>query len=286
MLSTFFVRSAWDNVLVGESTFKLNNQETERERQLGNLMLLEAKARAEPLIESWVSYESPEAGSPLYEVDRLTTYNPLSHQLRNFLNVSLDSIRTTLRYIDATDEIPMVAHYSLIRTSVEASSYGLWLLTAGRKEKQAWLSLKLSYQNNQELDGLEKVFLRASIPAPDKAPAKERIIELQKQLKNYRTNDISQRTKTTDIVAAADIRFGKRKYEISGLQVWKACSGPVHGNGAVITALLEREPTDLGNEFGQTFLMTSRVTVTGMFLLVAIENAERLLQLMEQKGKK
>lgn len=180
----------------------------------------------------------------------------------------------------------MVSHYSLIRTSVEASSYGIWLLSAGRKEKQAWLSLRLSYENNEELSGLEKVFLRASMPAPDREPIKQRLIELQQNLKAYRTHDITQRPTTTDVISNADKSFGKRKYEMTGLQVWKACSGPAHGNGAVITALLEREPVGSETEFGQTFLMTSRLTVTGMFLLVAIENAERLLELLEQQGRK
>lgn len=280
------VRSTWNNVHMGESTYRMSNQETEEEQRLGIQMLQEAKERAKPLIESWISYHSPDEGSQLRSVDRLTPYNPLSYQLRTFLNVALDSIRTTLRYVEVTNEIPMVSHYSLIRTSVEASSYGIWLLSAGRKEKQAWLSLRLSYENNQELDGLEKVFLQASMPAPDRELIRQRLIELQQNLKTYRTRDITQRTTTTDVIASADKKFGKRKYEMNGLQVWKACSGPAHCNGAVITALLEREPIGPESEFGQTFLMTSRLTVTGMFLLVAIENAERLLELLGQQGRK
>lgn len=271
---------------MSELSFRLNNQETEEEQRLGLQMLQEAQSRAKPLIESWVSYSSPDKDSPLCSVDRLTTFDPLSYQLRTFLNVALDSIRTTLRYVEVANEVPMVSHYSLIRTSVEASSYGIWLLSAGRKEKQAWLSLRLSYENNEELSGLEKVFLRASMPAPDREPIKQRIIELQQNLKAYRTHDITQRPTTTDVISNADKSFGKRKYEMTGLQVWKACSGPAHGNGAVITALLEREPVGSESEFGQTFLMTSRLTVTGMFLLVAIENAERLLELFEQQGRK
>lgn len=271
---------------MGESTFRMDNQETEEEWRLGHLMLQEAKDRSTPLIKAWTAYGSPDDESHLRSVDQLTPYNPLSYQLRTFLNVALDSIRATLKYMEVTNEIPMVAHYSLIRTSVEASSYGIWLLSAGRKEKQAWLSLRLSYENNQELDGLEKVFLQASMPAPDREPIKQRLIELQQNLKAYRTHDITQRPTTTDVIANADKSFGKRKYETSGLQVWKACSGPAHGNGAVITALLEREPIGSESEYGQTFLMTSRLTVTGMFLLVAIENAERLLELLGQQGRK
>lgn len=271
---------------MSELSFRLNNQETEEEQRLGHQMLQEAQERAKPLIASWVSYSSPDKDSPLRSVDRLTTFDPLSYQLRTFLNVALDSIRTTLRYVEIANEVPMVSHYSLIRTSVEASSYGIWLLSAGRKEKQAWLSLRLSYENNEELSGLEKVFLRASMPAPDREPIKQRLIELQQNLKAYRTHDITQRPTTTDVISNADKSFGKRKYEMTGLQVWKACSGPAHGNGAVITALLEREPVGSETEFGQTFLMTSRLTVTGMFLLVAIENAERFLELLEQQGRK
>lgn len=271
---------------MSELSFRLNNQETEEEQRLGHQMLQEAQERAKPLIASWVSYSSPDKDSPLRSVDRLTTFDPLSYQLRTFLNVALDSIRTTLRYVEIAIEVPMVSHYSLIRTSVEASSYGIWLLSAGRKEKQAWLSLRLSYENNEELSGLEKVFLRASMPAPDREPIKQRLIELQQNLKAYRTHDITQRPTTTDVISNADKSFGKRKYEMTGLQVWKACSGPAHGNGAVITALLEREPVGSETEFGQTFLMTSRLTVTGMFLLVAIENAERFLELLEQQGRK
>jgi hypothetical protein len=77
---------------------------------------------------------------------------------------------------------------------------------------------------------------------------------------------------------------GKRTV-ITGLQTWKACSGTAHANGDVIVALLERVPTGHEDELGLTFMLTSRVTLTAGFLLVAVENAEELMRLFEEAGK-
>ncbi|KQV07342.1 hypothetical protein ASC63_08570 [Leifsonia sp. Root112D2] len=263
----------------------MDTRESESERKVGEFVLSEAKQRAAPLLEKWESYPRPQAGSRLSEVDQLTPYKPSSYQLRDFMNVSLDSIRMLIKYVDTTNEIPMLAHYALIRSAVEATSYGIWMLNAGTKQKQAWLSLRLSYENNEDIEGMEKVFATAQMTPPNRNDVRVRLVALQQQLSDYRNHDISKTPTTTDVVAQADRFMSGKRMVITGLQTWKACSGTAHANGDVISALLERVPTGHADALGLTFRLTSRVTLTAGFLLVAVENAEELLRLFEEASK-
>jgi hypothetical protein len=265
--------------------FRMDTRESVDERKVGEFVLREAKKRATPLIEKWESYPRPEAGSWLSQVDALTPYKPFSYQLRDFMTVSLDSIRMLIKYVDATNEIPMLAHYALIRSAVEATSYGIWMLNAGTKQKQAWLSLRLSYENNEDIEGMEKVFATAELAPPNRNDVRERLVTLQQQLSDYRNHDISKTPTTTDVVAQADRFMNGKRMVMTGLQTWKACSGTAHANGDVISALLERVPTGHEDALGLTFRLTSRVTLTAGFLMVAVENAEELLRLFEEASK-
>ncbi len=265
--------------------FQMDTRENERERAIGEYVLNQARQRTKPLISKWESYPRPAKDSRLTAVDQLTPYKPFSYQLRDFLNVSLDSIRALLRYVEATNEIPMLAHYALIRSAVEATSYGIWMLKAGTKQKQAWLSLRLSYENNEDMEGMEKVFSNAQLPQPNRDDIRTRLVELQQQLGDYRNRDITKTPTTTDIVGQADRFMSGKRTAITGLQTWKACSGTAHANGDVIAALLERVPTGHEDELGMTFRLTSRMILTAGFLLVAVENAEEMMRLFEEEGR-
>ena len=132
----------------------------------------------------------PEKGSRIAAVDALTPYQPISNQLSIFHMVAIDNLRAAVKYFEKANDIPMTALYSMIRSAVEASSYGLWLLSAGKADKQAFLSLRISYENNEDLANLGKVFV------PDQRTGgnvRRRLLELQQAIPAYRNRDLSAR---------------------------------------------------------------------------------------------
>lgn len=263
-----------------EGKFKLDTRETAQEEQAGKCFLAQAKSRTDSFLAKWEAADIKVAPtSAIAKVDLLLPYHPLSYQIRSFIAVGLDNVRAAHLYIEKTNEIPMTALYSMIRSTVEATSYGLWILKAGKKEKQAFLSLRLTFENNEDLEGLVKVLKPSEWKDCDKV--QKRLLELQQGINSYKNHDITQRATTTDVVREADkILDGKRKL-FNGLQTWKACSGVAHANSAVLNSVLERQPTGEGDAIGQTFILTSRITFIAGFLLAAIENLEALLEMYE-----
>lgn len=261
------------------SKFRLDTRETPDEERLGLWALGQARQRFAPTFESWDSIPRPAPSSSLAAVDALLPYEPFSYQLRGLISTSLDNVRSAFLYIEKTGEIPMLALYSMIRAAVEASSYGIWMLSAGQKNKQAFLSLRLTYANNESLDGLAKVFTSSGDPAPDLSRVRKRLLELQQAINNYRSHDITQTPTTTNVVMEADRSLAQKRTLLTGLQVWKSCSGIAHGNSAITRTVLEHAPTGEEDDLGITMMLTSRVTVLAVFLLVAVENLEQLLSL-------
>jgi len=261
---------------VHQTRFVTTNHEIRQDRNIGQQILADARSRIQPLVAAWNAFPQPQPGSALSQINALNEYKPFSYQVRDLLTVSVDSLRMLDRYIGQTNEIPMVAHYALIRSAVEASSFGIWLMNAGTNQKKAWLSLRLSYENNEDLEGLERVLASSDSPTPNRDDIRRRLLQIQQTIPDYRSHDITRRPTTTNVVAEADKYMTRKQTYARGVQVWKACSGVAHANSDVIHALLERQPAAEPDELGQKFLLTSRVALTAGFILTAVENTEEL----------
>ncbi|WP_314324287.1 hypothetical protein [Paenarthrobacter ilicis] len=251
--------------------YSFDTRESEDEERAGLLLIQNASERIKAILNApdWLE---PQPGSHVAAVDLLTPYQPMSAQLRSFNMVAVDNLRATTLYIEKTNDVPMMALYSMIRSAVEATSYGLWIVNAGTNQKQAFLSLRLAYENNADLASLGKTFA----PGDESGSrVSARLLELQQNLPRYRGHDLSNRVTTTDVVTNADRVVGPRQ-AFSGLQVWKSCSGLAHGNSAVMPMLLERKFTGESDDRGAMFRLTSRLTFIGGFLITAVENLEAL----------
>lgn len=249
-------------------TFSFDTTESAAEEQAGMLLIEEASKRIQAILDL-PDWADPEPGSPLAAVDKLTPIQPMSYHLKNSNMVAVDNLRATVKYIEKANDVPMMALYSMIRSAVESTSYGLWLLSATRADRRAFYCLRLSYENNEAKASLARAF-----NPQDKGGAKTRkkLLELQQDLRRYKHRDLSGRVTTTDVVVNADKVVGKRR-AFTGIQVWKSCSGLAHGNGALLPVLLERKvvsKTDQGGEYR----LTSRLTFLGGFLIAAVENLE------------
>jgi hypothetical protein len=255
----------------------MDTSETPEQEQAGFALIARAGQRLRA-VESWNEQaEYAHTDSQIAAVNTLTPYTPLEHQIRDFINVSVDSLRTAVLFVEKVEGLPITALYSLARSAVEATSYGIWLLKAGTLQKRAFYSLRLAYENNEDLEGLEIVLAKGGVEKPDRTRVRDRLKSLQQALSHYRTHDIAQTPTITSVVAAADRHVNR--LALTGLQTWKTCSGVAHANGAVMRAILERIPTGEQTEHGTTFTMRSRATLVGATLTAAVENLEALQQL-------
>ena len=251
--------------------FSYDTTESPEEEQAGSALIQEAIQRVGAILAA-PDWPAPHPHSSVAAVDKLTPLQPLSIHITNFNLVAVDNLRAVGLYIQKTNDVPMTALYSMIRSSVESTSYGLWLLNSGNDDKRAFRCLRLSYENNEDIASLGRVFDPKSEGG---TKTRTRLLDLQRNLKRHKTHNLDQRVTTTDVVTSADKVVGSRR-GLTGIQVWKACSGLAHANGQILPVILERKFVGNANDQTASFWLTSRLTFLGAFLITAVENLEAM----------
>lgn len=215
----------------------------------------------------------PEPGSKLDLIDQLTSPFNTSEQVRTYLLVAIDSLGVLLRYLSKTKELPMLAFYSMIRSAIESTSYGIWLLRGNGNNKKASLSLRMSLQNFKSFRSLGAAFSSSDFGADIDTT----IRSLHNSLRGLEPDAIDKPVQAANVIMAVDGYANPRASFFTGLQVWRSTSGIVHANAPVMAALLERHPD--GPNPGDPATRTSRLTFTVGFIETAVENIETLLKL-------
>ena len=71
-------------------------------------------------------------GSRMADDNKSLSYDPISDQVAHMVAVAVDHLTSLQVMLQAPKGgLPTMAGYTLIRSAIEASSYGLWLLTPG-----------------------------------------------------------------------------------------------------------------------------------------------------------
>lgn len=247
------------------SEFTLDTRETSFEAKIGeDLLLVEVARRLGAMKRRLADISSPHPYSVLGRIDQLTTPFKVSELVHMYLAVSVDNMWMLHRYVRKTSEIPMVAAYSLIRSVVEATSYGIWILRGDGNAIKAQRLLRIHLSDFQQHAKLQRLFGSTEINVAD---IEERIRALNSKLKGLKTEAIDDEIQTTAIVIAAD-REVNHRYFFNGVKVWRSTSGLSHASSPAISLLLERSPDGT---------RTSRMTLVAGFAVAAIENMEFLL---------
>lgn len=242
-----------------------DTRETPEQAQFGEgLLLTEVAKRLGAAKKRSESLSTPPEKSVLGRIDKLTTPFNTSEMVQMYLAVAIDNLWTLHRYVRKVKEIPMVAAYSLIRSAVESTSYGIWILNGHGNDIRAQRSLRVNLSDFQQHAALQNAFGSYEFDVPD---LEQMIRDANTSLRGLETEAIDDQLQSTGIVNAVDGFVGKRRF-FSGLQVWRATSGLSHASQPALSVLLERAPDGT---------RTSRMTFVAGFALTAIENVEHLI---------
>lgn len=247
-----------------------DTRETPEEVNHGRDLLLTEVARRLGAAKRQVdATTAPPETSVLGRIDAMTTPFKTSEMIHMYLAVAIDNLWTLHRYVRKTNEIPMVAAYSLIRSAVEATSYGIWILEGRGKEVKAQRTLRISLNDFQQHARLQNEFGSYEYDTLD---LEEMIREANERLIGLKAEAIDGQLQTTSIILAVDTHVATRHF-FSGAQIWRATSGLSHASQPAISVLLERAPDGT---------RTSRMTFIAGFAIVAMENIEFLLSLVAE----
>lgn len=248
--------------------------ETPAELRRAEQLLGHIRDRYAQLQKVHAAMEDPHLTSRLAIADRMSPTEPASYLARSFFTVAMDTLDTTLRHIEVTGSVPLVGLFPMIRSSVEASAHGLWLLGKGTARTLAWNSLRIAYANNEQLTDLGRLLAGPEAEKHGQNRLRQKLLDQQQNIKSYKNNDITRFPHTRAIISESDKGVARSGF-FSGVQVWKACSGIAHANHAVTRALAERLP-DAQAGRSNYIELRARLLYVAEFLIVATENLEHL----------
>jgi len=209
--------------------------------------------------------------------DLSTPYAPLSFNAMSLDATATDHVGTLQNFIAATSGgIPTMAGYTLIRTSIEASSIALWLMGGGTKDKRIMNTLRLILDNRVDNEKFSKRMGKTDLQKNERV--RRRLNAVKDARPSLRKSTIQPMPTATSIIEGAQ-KHVKKRAEYTGIQTWIACSGIAHANYGTSLMLLERKQVGLGAPSSGTFHMTSSVSVLSLMFEVAIDfiEASRLI---------
>jgi len=182
--------------------------------------------------------------SQLAADDRVMGWLQASHQVKGYLNMAADNLRALLQMLLPGDklELPLQAHYPLIRAALEAAAYVKWILQPDEQAERVRRSLAARMTDLREDAKLYEVQKRAVLLfSPGAAKEMKKADALEAERDDKTTAEARRIAKELDIVwgtvaggapgmASIVCRVGKAG-DIPGeyaMGVWKVLSGLSH----------------------------------------------------------
>lgn len=259
-----------------------NKTESAEHRAAGEKSLNESVRRIEAIDNEWFERFSVEPGSRLSELDKRTKKPIFSEQVTFLAVSSRDHLAMLGRYLRATGAAPPMPGYTLVRTSIESSSLGLWLLSGGTLNKRLLSALRLSWRNGSDL---EEWAVRMNVGDPE-SHAKDRadLLALRDARGPIRQNSLAKFPRWSDIVTTSEDSVPVNP-NLTPFQAWKAASGFTHSN--MLAAHLFLEHQEIAGEAGEPprLRMSTRLSTLAMFYMTATYHLEGLLDVMQREAK-
>jgi hypothetical protein len=178
----------------------------------------------------------PEPGSSLQGDNRRTDPHQLSHAAWHALMSSVHHLDAFRRLVRDSNQIPLFAPFSLLRSSLEAGSTAVWLLQPSKRSERVRRRLKLAAQEAAYQDEVAAVFSMQS-----RRPLADRRQELFDLGSHYGIDpgDIAGRFGYQAVIEEA----GRVTGVGSGYAVafWQLGSGVAHGLLWATLSLMDRE---------------------------------------------
>lgn len=214
--------------------------------------------------------------SQLHTDDVLTKPYATSNQVRFFLTIASDHLNLVRQQLTVADLVPPYALYSVMRSALEASGTGLWLLVHGRRKDRTERRIQLAWKHRLDAEAFA-ASLGAS--APDTVEiVRTRLNEIrgrQKGLQHFNFEE-AKLSSTTDMLLDVQRRMpGIKAMPI--LDAWRMCSAIAHANLNTALRIQDRRQLSEGGEFGNLYYVTASISNLAVVFESALVYSEALL---------
>lgn len=233
-----------------------------------------------PAFETRIKSVSARPGGLLARENAQTAYDPIEWQVHHLASSALEPLTTCQRLLEG-EGLPMLSLYPLIRASIEASGYAIWLLVPGTSHKRVLRSLKLTKKRREDADAATAKIVPAD--AEKTRQFHERLAQLKAMNRNLSQNSLDvDFPNTTDILIDAARHITTTPYDI--VTTWRICSGLTHSNNVMAQRILERKQVTAYTDGVAQFHMTSSFIVVESLLRPAVQAMEQLIDRFEARA--
>ena len=216
------------------------------------------------------------SGSRMDTDNHLSNPYALSNHLDQLLAVATDHLGATRLFLEGVGGVPAFALYSVLRSAIEASCAGLWLLLHSKQKTRTERLLSFTWANRQDAEGFARRFGKG---APTKLESvRASLNEVKGRQKSLQQFDFEAKrlTSTTDMMIEVQKKL-KTEPTLTALVAWSLCSGVAHANSYTIIATHERRQIDEGDELGARYELTSSMSTLAMVFESALFYTETLV---------
>ncbi|WP_461514591.1 hypothetical protein [Rathayibacter agropyri] len=222
-------------------------------------------------------------GSSLAGDRAATQYNPISDQLIALLSAATDHLRAVQVAVeDSGGKILAMSLFTLVRSAIEMSGTGLWILHPTKRDERVLRSFALTWDNRRQV--------RSVMTALGKDPAKDVGFErMQARLKQLIDARPSMRGTPIPKVATVTDRLSSIEELCQDLVhpplvLWQMASGIAHGNTSMMRNVLELRQLTPSTGGSASFELTTSVVTLAMFYDAALTLVARLVELHQSRN--
>ena len=212
-----------------------------------------------------------------------TQYNPIPDQVIGLLGAATDHLRAVQVTVeDSGGKILAMSLFTLVRSAIEMSGTGLWILEPRSRDDRVLRSFELTWDNRRQVRSV-KTGLGLD-PANDVGfkRMQERVEQLIDARPQIRGRRISKVTSVTDRLTS--IEGLVPNLVESPLILWQMASGIAHGNTSMMRNVLEVRQLGPSVAGSASFELTTSVVTLAMFYDAALTLVARLVQLHEARN--
>jgi len=266
-----------------QSVRLLDTREGAALEQAAQTMLEGARPALLRIIQQSQRLPNPVQNSWLGRVDGRTRPFEASQMARTFALVAADNLRQVDRVLRKT--LPPFALYSMIRSAIEASSLGLWILDASDEQVAASRTLRIYRQNIVSDRTMWETFTMRDSDSHD--DLHETAEAMHRALRGVSQGQFERAVKSSAIIGVVDRKHSGAEDQppfsaFSGLEAWRICSSIVHANPVSMLHLLERHPD--GN-IGESATRTSRLSFVASFYVTACNRSGSLIETFHSRSR-
>lgn len=202
-------------------------------------------------------------------------HRQMSYELHYLLSSALDHLNLVHKLWD-DGEMPPFAPFTLIRSAVESSAYGIWMQSPGSLDERLIRLLQLQWDQRQNVDSYT---VNTGAHSPAITAWLEAVLNDTKDRRPVlRARSVKKLPTITKIISETDTIVG-RKAGLDGMAAWRIGSGITHGNQNFALGLMDRKRITLddGSDGSEHSISVSRLS---MVYEPAVDYAAYLMRLI------